>query len=79
MKRFPEFEAFTLVLHYCRPLMTDYEVFDVDSGTAEQKSLLMKAIKVRGVDRGDEYSFVIAKEWVVENVDNILRALVKNG
>lgn len=75
-----EFDAFNYVLKFCRPNMSNYKVFEVDAGLPTDQSIIMRAAEFDGDKMvSDPYDFIIAKLWVLENLDTILRQVPENS
>jgi hypothetical protein len=68
-----DFMAFTYLFRYCRPKHEDFFVYEVDAGEPTDYNLVLKAMKVEDEAlSGDGEELVIAKEWVLENLEEIL-------
>jgi hypothetical protein len=68
-----DFMAFTYLFRHCRPKHEDFYVYEVDAGEPTDYNLVLKAMKVEGeAFSGDSEELVIAKEWVLENLEEIL-------
>lgn len=70
------FMAFTYLFRYCRPNHEDFFVYEVDAGMPTDYNIVLKAMKVEGDafsgDPGDPAELIVAKEWVLENLEEIL-------
>lgn len=68
-----DFPAFTMLLHYCRPKDTEQIVYSVDGGEYTDFNLVMQAGKFEDEKLvGESSTLIISKEWVLENIDNIV-------
>jgi hypothetical protein len=68
-----DFMAFTYLFRHCRPKHEDFFVYEVDAGEPTDYNLVLKAMKVEDEAlSGDGEELVIAKEWVLENLEEIL-------
>lgn len=75
-----DFMAFTHLFRYLRPKLNDYFVYEVDAGAPEDYNIIFKAMKVEDNEMvGEEYEILVAKEWVVENIDKILEKVTDEG
>jgi hypothetical protein len=71
-----DFMAFTFLFRYCRPKHDDFFVYEVDAGMPTDYNLALKARKVEGdAFRGDPIELIVAKEWVLENLEAILASV----
>lgn len=67
------FMAFTYLFRHCRQNHDDFFVYEVDAGLPTDYNIVLKAMKLEGdVFTGDPVELIIAKEWVVENLEKIL-------
>lgn len=74
MKIAEAFPAFTYLFQHCRPKETDFIVYDVDSGQQTDCNLVMKAARFEDEKMVGDYSeLIISKEWVLENLEEILK------
>jgi hypothetical protein len=68
-----DFMAFTYLFRHCRPSYKDFFVYEVDAGEPTEYNITLKAMKVEGdAFAGDPAELIIAKEWVLENLEEIL-------
>lgn len=68
-----DFMAFTFLFRHCRPKHDDFFVYEVDAGMPTDYNLVLKAMKVEGdAFSGDPTELIVAKEWVLENLEEIL-------
>lgn len=68
-----DFMAFTYLFRYCRPKREDFFVYEVDAGMPTDYNLVLKAMKVEDeAFSGDSEELIVAKEWVLENLEGIL-------
>ena len=68
-----DFPAFTILLHYCRPKDNDHLVYSVDGGEYTDFNLVLHSGKFEEETLvGEPSVFIISKEWVLENIDNIV-------
>jgi hypothetical protein len=68
-----DFMAFTYLFRHCRPKHEDFFVYEIDAGEPTDYNLVLKAMKVEDEAlSGDGEELVIAKEWVLENLEEIL-------
>lgn len=73
IKALGEFMAFTYLFRHCRPNYKDFFVYDVDAGKPTEHNIVIKAMKIEGdTFVGDPVELIIAKEWVLENIEKIL-------
>ena len=68
-----DFMAFTHLFRHCCPKHEDFFVYEVDAGMPTDYNLSLKAMKVQdGALTGDSEELIVAKEWVLENLEEIL-------
>lgn len=67
------FMAFTYLFRYCRPNHEDFFVYEVDSGKPSDYNIVITAGKIVDGDMSDPMTIMISKEWVLENLDKILK------
>lgn len=68
-----DFMAFTYLFRHCRSKHDDFYVYEVDAGMPSDYNLVLKAMKVEGdAMTGDPAELIVAKEWVLENLEEIL-------
>lgn len=68
-----DFMAFTYLFRHCRPKHEDFFVYEVDAGEPTDYNIILKAMKVEDNHlSGDSAELMIAKEWVLENLEKIL-------
>jgi len=68
-----DFMAFTYLFRHCRPKREDFFVYEVDAGMPNDYNLSLKAMKVQdGALTGEPEELIVAKEWVLENLEEIL-------
>lgn len=68
-----DFMAFTYLFRHCRPKHEDFFVYEVDAGMPTDYNIALKAGKFNGAEMIGDYSeLIIAKEWVLENLEKIL-------
>lgn len=68
-----DFMAFTYLFRHCRPDREEFFVYEVDAGMPTDYNLSLKAMKLQGDALiGDSEELIIAKEWVLENLEEIL-------
>lgn len=68
-----DFMAFTYLFRYCRQKHDDFFVYEVDAGLPTDYNIVLKAMKLEGdAFTGDSAELIIAKEWVIENLEKIL-------
>lgn len=71
-----EFGAFHVLFRYCRPVLNDYLVYEVDAGEPTDYNLVIKASQFEGTKPvGEPHTLIIAKEWVLENLEAILNTV----
>jgi hypothetical protein len=67
------FMAFTYLFRYCRPKHEDFFVYEVDAGLPTDYNIVIKAGKFNDTEMIGDYSeMIVAKEWVLENLEKIL-------
>jgi hypothetical protein len=65
--------AFTYLFRYCRPKHEDFFVYEVDAGLPTDYNIVIKAGKFNDTEMIGDYSeMIVAKEWVLENLEKIL-------
>lgn len=73
MKVREAFPGFTTLFKHCRPAAGDAVVYEVDAGAPADPNLVMKASCFDDEKPvGETFEFIISKEWVLENIGNIL-------
>lgn len=73
VKALGEFPAFTILFHHCRPKETDLTVYAVDAGEPTDYNLILTAAKFDDDKMiGESSVLIVSKEWVLENLEEIL-------
>ena len=73
MKIREAFPAFTTLFQYCRPKLGDMIVYEVDAGTLTDPNLVIYAAEFTGETLiGETHELMISKEWVLDNINEIL-------
>ena len=73
-----DFMAFTYVFRQCRRNHDDFFVYEVNAGLPTDYNLVMTAMKSEGGTlTGEPVELVVAKEWVLENLHEILAKIDK--
>ena len=68
-----EFPAFTVLFQHCRPKLADFTVYAVDAGEPTDYNLVLTAAKFEdGKMVSDPSELIVAKEWVLANLEEIL-------
>lgn len=68
-----DFMAFTYLFRHCRPTHEDFFVYEVNAGLPTDYNISLKAMKLEGEAlTGESAELIIAKEWVLENLEEIL-------
>lgn len=66
--------AFTYVFQYCRPKDKNYLVYSVDAGLPTDYNMVMQAAMFEDDKMiSDPAELIVAKEWVLENIEEILK------
>jgi hypothetical protein len=69
-----DFMAFTYVFQYCRPKDKNYLVYNVDAGLPTDYNMVMQAAVFEDDKMiSDPAELIVAKEWVLENLEEILK------
>jgi hypothetical protein len=70
------FPAFTLLLNYCKPGDSMRLVYNVEETTPLEPNLIMHYAKFEEEKMvGESGVFIISKQWVLDNIDNIVNSL----
>lgn len=68
-----DYMAFTYVFQYCRPKNKNHLVYSVDAGLPTDYNMVMQAAVFEDEKMiSDPEELIVAKEWVLENLEKIL-------